>query len=243
MINWEASYKKPLTAAGNKTPLKNIKYLLSDWDGTLVYSMEGLSKAFEKTLKQEFSIKKKGVKKYYLSMLGLPLSHQFISTIHKFTGRKITKTEKLEKLFWQNLGGLTPKPIEGAEVFLKEAKKRGYKIIVWSGTKTDILREKIGLLGFKKYIDFAIGNTPGKSTLVKGPGLWKIICKRLKLSPKDGSKKTLVLGDGTGDIEAARAIGAKVALVSKDKKLAEKADYVFQNPSGLLEVLPKKATP
>ena len=221
-----------------KISFGDIEYLILDWDGTLADSMDAYTQSFAKTLDKHFGLKKESTKSFYLNTAGAPLSDQFRRAIKKFTGVEIKQTEKLEDEFWHSLEGLKPKPITGAKDFLRATKAREIKIIIWSGTRTNILKEKISLLSFSSYVDFVIGNTPGSLIEVKGPGLFKIIAKKMGVKESIMKQKTLVIGDGQTDMEAGIAIGAWTAgfTTGKTKRelLSFGADIVFDDFSEIL---------
>lgn len=194
--------------------LGKIEYLISDWDGTLADSMPAYTESFSKTLQEAFGIQSEGSKRYYLSTVGSSLSDQLREGAERLANVNVGDTTNLEKEFWRNLTGLIPEIIPGAKEFLAQVKRKGMKIVVWSGTRGDVLKEKIKLLSFSSFVDYSIGNEPGSSTLVKGPGLFKKIAEHFGINEDELREKSLVIGDGSGDIAAGKAVGvATVGIV------------------------------
>ena len=187
--------------------LGKIEYLISDWDGTLVDSMPAYTESFSKTLEEALGVRRESAKRYYLSTVGSPLSKQLKEGAKRFANIDVDDTTNLEKEFWRNLTGLIPEIIPRAKEFLTQVKRKGIKIVVWSGTRGDVLEEKIRLLSFSSFIDYSIGNEPGSSTLVKGPGLFREIAEYFGINEDELREKSLVIGDGSGDITAGKAVG------------------------------------
>lgn len=220
--------------------LSKIRLILSDWDGTLVDSIQAYSRSFSKTLGKNFQISSSKSKPYYLSTSGTPLTFQFKEAIKKFSGISVENTNELENQFWQNLVRIKPQIITGAKEFLEAVKSRGFTTVIWSGTKTEILYENIKLLSFSKLVDFYIGNVPGDTELVKGPGLFRVIAEKFNKTPEDLARQTIVIGDGEGDIDAGKAIGAITGGFTKNQKSdLRDANFLFNSFSELLEKLPK----
>lgn len=217
----------------NKINFSKFSYLISDWDGTLTDSMPAYTESFSKTLNNTFGIQGETSKEYYLDSAGDSLSSQLREAARRFAGVKVEDTTQFEQEFWQNLSGLRPDVLPGAKEFLAQIKKKGVKIIIWSGTRTDILEEKIRLLSFSSLVDYAIGNEPGSLNIVKGPGLFKKIAEHFGVSEEYLRQKALVIGDGNGDMEAGKTIGATTAGIIKtqtQKTLEEAgADVVVNN--------------
>lgn len=220
-----------------------VEYIVIDWDGTLVESMGAYTESYTKTLNSQFGIDPETLKEFYQETMGAPLSWQMKEGAARFAGVKIEDTKDLENLFWENLTGLAPEIVPRAKEFLNQLGKRGFKVIIWSGTKIEILEEKINLLSFSSSVDFWIGNVPGDQNLVKGPGLFRLIAEKFGHTSQDLATKTLVVGDGEADMEAGRAIGAKTAGFTRFKTAAQLkkagADFVFVDFPELLEKLKK----
>ena len=216
-----------------------IEYLISDWDGTLADSMPAYTESFVKTLEETLNIQREDSQKYYLSSAGEPLSYQFREAARRFA-KVITDSTYLENKFWRKLEGFKPDVLPGAKEFLAQVKKRGVKIIIWSGTRADILEEKIRLLSFSDLIDYAIGSEPGNLNLVKGPVLFAKIAEHFGISEDELRQKSVVLGDGIGDIKAGIAVGVPtigiVGPQSKDALRTAGANLILNNLESLTEL-------
>jgi len=100
---------------------------------------------------------------------------------------------------------------------LQTLKNKDYKIIIWSGTRTDILGTKLKQTGLNKSVDFYIGNKPASTTQIKGPALFAKIAKHFGIDPGDLKSESLVIGDGKADINAGKAIGCPTIGVTTTK--------------------------
>lgn len=194
---------------------EKIDYLISDWDGTLTDSMPAYTESFSKTLNEVFGVARQDSRKYFLSTAGEPLSSQLREATLTFAQAIVENTTGLEEQFWRNLKGLKPDILPDAKKFLAQVKKRGRKIVIWSGTRTDVLREKIELLSFSNLVDYAIGNEPGSLSMVKGPGLFAKIAEYFGISEDELRQKSLIMGDGVGDIKAGLAVGVPTIGIVK----------------------------
>lgn len=215
--------------------LSSVQYLVSDWDGTLVDSNKPYTQAFVSVMHSKFGIEEDLLAKFYKGSLGSPLSYQIKEVAKMLANINIEDTLPLEDNFWSNLTNLKPRILSGSKDGLSQLRQKGIKIAVWSGTKSEVLAKHIADLSFSSLVDFSIGNTPGSEKLVKGPGLFRIIADHFGLSVNDLSKKSLVIGDGKGDIDAGRAVGAIVGGIGDDDEspILKKADFIFKSLSDL----------
>ncbi|MDO8487210.1 MAG: HAD hydrolase-like protein [Candidatus Curtissbacteria bacterium] len=227
------------------TDLSNIRYIISDWDGTLSDSWPDYLAAFCKLMEEKFGVDPDKSKQYYNFTAGAALSNQIKEAAQKFANTTVEDTIELENLFWKYQKDLPAPPvINGASQALQELKNKGYKIVVWSGTRSDILVDRLVKTDLDKFIDFSIGNVPGSSTQVKGQGLFAEIAKHLNISTDELRQKAVVIGDGTGDIKAGREVGCPTIGIPKkpeDGKVLETAgaDFVIQSIKDLPSLLTK----
>lgn len=190
-----------------KKDLSSIRYIISDWDGTLVDSWQDYLTAFSRLMKEKFHVDLKKSREYYNSTAGRALTNQITEAAKRFANQTIENTVELENLFWDYQKDLfPPSVIDGALETLQEMKNRGYTIVVWSGTRSDILVDRLEKTGLGEYVDFSIGNVPGSKDLVKGQGLFAKIAEHLGVSIGELREKAVVIGDGKGDIEAGREV-------------------------------------
>lgn len=211
--------------------LTKVSFVICDWDGTLVDSMPAYVRCFVKAL-EEFGIDPDILKNYYMSTSGTPLHNQIRDVVKKFAGKDLTDSNELEKQFFDHylqMGDI--QTLDGAKDTLVCLKKNGYKIVVWSGTRTDILGNKLKQTRLGDYVDFYIGNVPGDDRMVKGPGPFAQIAKHFQIPVKKLQRESIVIGDRIGDIEAGKNSGTRtIGLGPQREKLAQAgADFTISN--------------
>lgn len=224
--------------------LSNVRYIISDWDGTLVDSMPAYAAAYSRLMKEKFGVVESESREYYLSTAGTALTNQIKEGAKNFAGQQIEDTLELENLFLSfQIGSNPPEIIDGVQEILKELKDQGYTIIVWSGTRSDALADALKSTKLEQYISFSIGNEPGSSTRVKGKGLIGDIANFLGTSPDSLSNQSIVIGDGAGDIRAGKEINCPTIGIlktqPKEKLQAEGADFIITKIGDLPALLKK----
>lgn len=224
--------------------LSNVRYIISDWDGTLVDSMPTYAAAYSRLMREKFGIDEAESGKYYLSTAGTVLTNQIKDGAKNFAGQQVEDTLELENLFWSyQIGSSTPQVIAGAQETLRELKERGYTIVVWSGTRSDVLVDALERTKLEEYISFSIGNEPRSSTKVKGRGLIDEIAASLKIPLDSLLSQSVVIGDGVGDIRAGIEINCPTIGILKtqprEKLQAEGADFIIPQISDLPALLRK----
>jgi phosphoglycolate phosphatase-like HAD superfamily hydrolase len=227
-----------------KIDFSNKKYLISDWDGTLVESVENILEAFSTVMLEKFRVKKEDSINLVVKTNGRSLSSQFKAAAEILAGVTIEDSRPYEDAFWEVMGDSIPRQIEGSKEFLEEIKKIGIHVVIWSGTRTDILERQIKALKFDPFIDFFIGNPAGTLAKNKAP-LFLQIVDFYKIPRDKLIEESFVFGDGIGDIEAGKEVGTATVGFSNNGKNREKlgnsgADLLVENFEELLERLKRK---
>lgn len=213
----------------------NISYLISDWDGTIIDSMPAKTESFIKVVNEKFHADPATLRQFYNSTAGMPLSFQIKECVRKFANIQIDNSLPLEEEFYRNLEGSRSIILEGAKDFLKKIKQKGLKVVIWSGTTTKILGKEIFNHSLSQYVDYYIGNVMGSNKLIKGSGLFRIIAEKFVVTEEELAKKSLIIGDGNGDVLVGKQVGARTAAFRLQKS---GADFYFENYSELLNKLP-----
>lgn len=222
--------------------ISGIKYIISDWDGTLVDSMQHYADSFADIMDKNFKVDTTAIKAYYLSTSGMALCDQFKEAAQKYANQSVENTQFLEEEFWNHQMESAPPPIlNNVQKTLELLKEKGLIIVIWSGTRTDILGRKIKQTGLDRFITFYIGNTPNSDIQVKGPFLFEKIAQHLKISAESLRKSSLVIGDGIGDMIAGKNVKVKTIGVLKttpEEKLKKfGADLIIESFSKLPNLL------
>jgi len=139
------------------------------------------------------------------------------------------------------MGDKIPKQIPGAKEFLEGIKNIGFHIAIWSGTREDILKKQIKALGLDPFIEFSVGNPMDTTAKDKAP-LFPQIVDFYKIPKEELIEKSIVFGDGVGDIEAGKEVGVTTAGFIKNPENKDKlenagADLLVKNFEEFLEKL------
>lgn len=240
---------------------ENIEAVLFDWGGTLVNRLppsrhgdESYKRILEvldsnedvdeirNKLKQYFSEYKKWAVEY---LIEVPEEVLMVKWLFKdYPLDKVLRNEKeLFGLFQMALGPRSPR--EGVLNVLAGIKKKGYRIgLVSNHTGRRMVLDELRDFGLDKYMDCRIISTL-EGIRKPDPALFYTALRKMDVSPD----KCLYVGDNPSrDVVGARAAGiAKVVLiksaVSGDLDNLKKEfipDYIIENLSQLLEILPDK---
>lgn len=215
--------------------LSDISYLISDWDGMIIDSMPAKTDVFSAILNEHFSIPTSTLQNFYCSTAGMPLNYQIKEAARQFAHREINNALTLEAEFYKELEDARFEPFPGAIDFIIAVKKKGINLIIWSATTNELLTEQISALKLTPYIDFFIANDIGETTMTKGPLLFKKIAEHFAVDEDELAQKSLVIGDGRGDIVAGKTIGTRTAAFRFED---QEADFQFNEYSELLNALP-----
>lgn len=218
-----------------------VQYLIFDRDGTLFDSQETYTQVFCELLQQNFGIDSEKARKYYLETFGKHLGAQFQEAVFKFAGQQI-KSEELEAAFWDLVKEEPAKLLHGAAETLKELKRRGYKIAVWTNARLDVLEAKTKEFGLDRFVDFQISEAIGGGRETKGPVLFERVAKHFGITPAVLSHKAVVIGDGERDIEAGNLCNALTIGITTGTKGEEElrnagAKLIINRLPELLEIL------
>jgi len=224
----------------NKTiDFSKKEYLISDWDGTLVESFANILESFATVMKQQFKVRREDSIEFMTKTNGRPLSSQFVGATKQFAEIEIKDSTPYENAFWKLMEDKVPKPIDGAREFLEKTKNLGIHIAIWLGTRSDFLERQIIALGFDSLVEFWIGTASGTSAKNKAPLFYQIL-EFYKIPREELIRKSIVFGDGTGDIESGKKVGISTVGFANNGKNKEKlensgADLLVDNYEELLE--------
>ena len=219
--------------------IPHVKYLISDFDGTLVNSMPLYTHCFLQTMKNIVPHHQQ-LTQFYRQTAGHSLSSQIKTAAKNFANLTIEDTTPLENEFFNHYQTYSHiDVINGAKETLEKLKINGIKITVWSGTRTDILGEKLQQANLYPFVDYYLGNVPGDSKLIKGPALFQQIADYFNISIEQLQQESLVIGDGIGDIEAGQKSGARTVGLGPNREQLRTAgaDYIIETIADLPTLL------
>lgn len=191
-----------------ETDFSQVGYVIFDWDGTLVDSREAYTLAFTRLLQQKFAVEPEEARKYYQATFGNSLGAQFQEAALRFAHSQIQNTSELESFFWDQVKQEPTYLLPGAAETLQKLRQAGYKIAIWTNARADVLEFKLREFGLEGFIDFKISEVVGSRDEVKGLVLFARIAQHFGVTPQFLAGRTIVVGDGERDMQAANLVGA-----------------------------------
>ena len=160
--------------------------------------------------------------------------------IAKYTG--IKEKEKLNILstnfFMYHLYGIANERKEdifheGVIKLLEELRKKGYKIAIVSGIRTDIIQGMLEIVERKSMFDYILGQPPGLG----------VSNEELLRQLQEKGEVSFVIGDKINDINAGKAIKSTTVFVTWGHSTGEeekKADFMVKHTNEILEIVQMK---
>lgn len=173
---------------------KQIKYIMFDFDGTLVDSMTFLEKNAVFLLMENYNLSKEEATRRYRETTGLPFIQQMeiIAPKNKdLNSKTVKKFEKMktDRIYEQNLF------TDSLDV-LKTLKKRGYNLGISSGTIEEIISEYLHRIKLD-LVDDVLGWKPG---FEKGKDHFDYVIKKHGLK----NSNIVFIGDSLHDAKRAK---------------------------------------
>jgi HAD superfamily hydrolase (TIGR01509 family) len=216
--------------------MNKYKYILFDWDGTLVKTLDVWIDAY-KTVATNHNIdlidkSDKEVAKIFFGKLGEG---------YREFGIDDTKTiyEEVKKYVDSNVAHVQSYP--NVKTVLERLKRLGLKLALHTTSNRNLLYPAIKTLDFERYFDLILTKDDVKNPKPDPEVLFKEL-KHFSAEPS----QALVVGDSASDLEAANNAGIDSVLIyptshknfySKSDLLQHKPKYVISNLLKLLEVV------
>jgi phosphoglycolate phosphatase len=212
-----------------------IKYVVSDLNGTLVDAMPIYTRVFCDVVKRHTGIESPRVASYSIAATGTPWDEQFSHILedHKLPKEEVPKMmDEFCNIIYDERYSLFPV----AETLLKLFKSKGYKVFITSGSGTGPMLKRLYEVGVFPYIDFLIGFDIYK----KGLKHIQMLGEKVGLSLEQFAKQSVYFGDGPGDMRLAKEAGIfaiGVAQTVSPGLLKEAgADLVIEKIGDALEI-------
>ena len=212
-----------------------IKYIVSDFNGTLVDAMPIYTRVFCDVVKRHTGNELPNVAAYSIAATGTPWDEQFS---HVLEYHKLPKdaVPKLMDEFCNIVYGETYSLFPRVDILLKLFKTKGYKVFITSGSGTGPMMKRLHEVGIFPYIDCLLGFDIYK----KGLKHIEMLAEKESLSLKQFASQSVYLGDGPGDMRLAKnagifAIGVAQTVESELLKKAG-ADLVLAKIGDALEM-------
>lgn len=214
--------------------MSNFKYILFDFDGTLVDSSEGIFKSLT------YAFEKKGhgtpstelLKKF----IGPPLHYSFTKYCGFDSDYAVEMTEKYRERY-RTKGYLENKLYDGIPEMLTRLKNEGYILGTASSKPIKFINDICEQRDIKKYFDH-IGGTQFDNIKESKTVVIKEAMKVLG----GNTENTLMVGDRLFDIKGAHEAGIPCCAVlfgfgSREEFEEYKAEYIIEKPEDIFDIL------
>ncbi|WP_048128175.1 HAD family hydrolase [Methanosarcina sp. WH1] len=212
-----------------------IKYIVSDFNGTLVDAMPIYTRVFCDVVKRQTGIESPNVAAYSIAATGTPWDEQFSHILeqHKLPKDAVPKLmDEFCTTIYDETYSLFPK----TEALLKLFKTKGYRVFITSGSGTGPMMKRLYEVGIFPYIDCLLGFDIYK----KGPKHIEMLAEKEGLSLKQFALQSVYFGDGPGDMQLAKNAGLFAIGVAQtvDPELLKEAgaDLVIAKIGDALEM-------
>ncbi len=203
----------------------NIKALVFDMDGTLLYTLEDLADSVN------FALDKCGLNKRSLEEIEKFVGNGVYKLIERAVGENFEKINECFEIFKKHYSKNSTnktRPYNGAIETLKKLKDRGLKLAVLSN-KPDFEVKKLSKLFFEDIFDISMGETENFPKKPDSKSLLYIV-KAFNVN----TRETIFIGDSEVDIQTANNAGIDCYSVSWGYKTKEflvqnKAKIIFDN--------------
>jgi phosphoglycolate phosphatase len=182
-----------------------IKYIVFDLNGTLIDAMPTYTRVFCDVLKGRTEIGKSdipGIVKYSVAATGTPWDEQFAYVLdsHKYPTDEVPKLlDEFCNIVNETKFSLFPKVKELLELF----NKKGYRVLITSGSSTGAMIKRIYDLGILNNIDFLLGF----DTYKKSQKHMEMLAENENTSLEEFAGQAIYFGDGSGDMRIAKSSG------------------------------------
>lgn len=211
--------------------MKNIKYVIFDFDGTIADTMAySFGKSLELLRKEKIDTPEKQIIKKIRSSNYIELMKEFKLSWLKipFILRIIEQTQKDLYFYIEKI-----KIFPGMKKFLFDLKKEGYKLAIISSNRKENIDK---FIKFNKLNVFDFVH--GKTDLFGKAGYLKKFIKDFNLKKSE----VIYIGDEIRDVEACKKVGIKMIGVSWGLHMVETlkkndVDFIVKKPSEILKII------
>ena len=185
------------------------RIVIFDLDGTLIDSMTPYTELFCEMLLAECSVPKAISLPVYTELLGKGPKAQFAAVLRKLETWNESLVDDLTRRYW--LQAELDEPALFPEVLgvLQDLGHKGDTLIVSSGSIPSSVTRKMRLAGIEGLFRLALGSDEDVPGLAKGAGHFAMIGEELSLTAEELRARSVFVGDGTYDMEVARAAGIR----------------------------------
>jgi len=207
------------------------KYIIFDFDGTLVDSNDIIVSALQETAKR--ARKEMLSDKELDNILGKPLDIQ----VKSFATENVEDHVEFYRHYYRSHRDTMTKIFPGIKEMLDELKALGCIMGIVSNKGTSGLRHGIEMFGLEDYFEFVISAYDVVNRKPHPEPIYKAL-EILKADPHEA----LFIGDSTHDIECGKNASVKTVLVdwsilNKEILMASEPDYVIKDAKDLIDIV------
>ena len=207
---------------------KDFKYILLDFDGTLMDTSEGIYKAFDHVC-DHYGMERKG-EAFYRRLIGPPLADSFTNAFG-FPREKANEVIDVYREYYTPKGLYEVRVYDGLSEMLSCLRKAEKKIAVASSKPEKFIFELLDRFSLSEYFDF-VGGSDMAETRVRKSDVIKYVLEGMGVEHKD---ECLMVGDRKFDVEGAIEAGVVPAGIlwgfgSREELLEAGAAFVWETP-------------
>lgn len=213
----------------------NLKYVVTDLNGTLIDAMPTYTRVFCDILKRRAGLDTPDIAAYSVSATGTPWDEQFQTVLERYEKPKDSAPQMMDE-FCSLVAEEKYQLYTGVEELLRKFRERGCKILVTSGSGTGAMIKRTYEMGILPYVDFILGFDVYK----KSPKHLAMLAEKEGMTMEEFSRCAIYFGDGPGDMRIAKecglfAIGVAQTVSAEELKEAG-ADLVLEQIGAALTI-------
>ena len=180
--------------------LAGKRFVVFDADGTLFDTMPGYRETFSDLVHRYFGVDKDVARRFYFATAGMNLSEQFRELL-KQEGKSFTEVDiaKMYEEFFEISEELPANLFNDVRQLLDDLRKKGVKMFITSGTKTDILDRRLKETNLGHYFTMVLGS----EIVLKSIAHIISFAEAIGISSNDFASQGCIVGDGSGDMKLA----------------------------------------
>lgn len=207
--------------------MRDKKFGVFDFDGTIVDTMPAYFSANAEVIEREYGLSGEEFETYSRLYAWMPTEEIFSSFLKSHNKPTDKVRENLRDSF-DMVNARDFPVIEGAREAIEKVYNKGFELFISSGSETKKVKERLEKSGLLKYFSVVYGS----SEIDKGPEHIEDFAKFAKVPLGDFAVNSFLLGDGPGDMRLAKICKMKavgVAHTFTSEYLIEAgADVVFE---------------
>lgn len=216
--------------------MKNIDYVLFDFDGTICDTSEGIFNSMEKVCEY---YKLPYGKDVFKKMIGPSLKESF-TTIFHLPETEVDNAIKIYRDFYSVEGMYQCSPYDGIIQLIKDLRALGKKILVATSKPEVYTKQIIERKGFSELFDFIGGADITEKKRTEKIQVINYVLEENHLTDKKDS--CIMIGDRNYDVNGAHTAGLKAIGIlwgfGNRKEFEDcKADFICETPADVLKLI------